>query len=493
MVGSMRFGGARVEAWDLNGIDINSDSTVDWQDDGRTFQSSYFMMDITNPEAPPVLLGELVRKAGEAQLGFTTATPTPVVMKSDAGAGDWYLLLGSGPSGNNAEGPSDDKLQGKSSQDPRVAIISLNDLIDQSIGFRIPDSNPTSTAPGRYVLSDSANGFVSDMITIDYDLDSYYKSDAVYFGTVEHGSDTTGSTASFDDDWDGRLYRLVMDHDATGGATTPDEWEASLLLNAGKPITAAPTVATDLHRFWVYFGTGRFFDADMDKPDDAQQSFFGVKEPVDCTDASFPFTWSTVDAANLENVTDIEVTQSSSMGTATVTGTVPTNEGISTFSGLVDHIAGSYATCASDPAGWYRNFTNEDPERNVGQAALLGGLLTFTTYVPNTEVCEQDGEAYLYGLHYQTGTPNYQTVFGSDALEAIEDSDDSLVKESISIGRGLATTPNLHVGSGGGGGDDDGPTTFVQTSTGEIVELPQTNLPKAFRSGRRNWLEIDSQ
>ncbi|WP_303720274.1 pilus assembly protein [Malonomonas rubra] len=484
LVGSMRFGGARINAVDLNGV----------AGETRTFQSSYFVMDITNPEAPPVLLGELVRKEGDAQLGFTTAVPTPVVMKDDAGAGSWYLMMGSGPSSNDGvnypDGANTAALEGKSNQQPRVAVFPLQGLTTAlpKIPFRIPDAAPTSSTPGRYVLDDatlgagngSANGFVSDMISVDYDLDFFYKSDAVYFGTVEHGSDTTMATASFADDWDGRLYRLVMDPNATGASTTPNVWELHLLLNAGQPITAAPAVATDLNRYWIYFGTGRFFDADIDKQDDAQQSFYGIKEPVDCTAADLPFTWAEIDKADLFDVSDLLVTESATANTTGNLANAVDNSGnaITSLGTLSNYIAGSPGSCSSDPVdGWYRDFSRVR-ERNVGQATVLGGLLTFTTYQPFSDPCMQDGQAYLFGLNYLTGTANNLSVFVNQGL------DNTTVLESISIGRGLATTPNLHVGAG-----DDGPTAFVQTSTGEIVELPQTNLPNPFKTGRKSWLE----
>ena len=53
------------------------------------------------------------------------------------------------------------------------------------------------------------------------------------------------------------------------------------MLNPGRPITAAPMVGWDGDNFWVYFGTGRFFDK-RDKSDassNAQESYYGLKEP----------------------------------------------------------------------------------------------------------------------------------------------------------------------------------------------------------------------
>jgi type IV pilus assembly protein PilY1 len=137
--------------------------------------------------------------------------------------------------------------------------------------------------------------------------------------------------------------------------------------------------------------------------------------------------------------------------------------------------------------GWYHAF--HDPrERNLGASALLGGLLTFTTYQPYNDKCQAEGQSYLYGIHFQTGTAWTETVFGTFDENLSNGSDSAskktVVKDKLSLGRGLSTTPSMHVGSD----SDNDAKAFIQTSTGEIIEVEQKNLPiKAGRSGRQNW------
>ena len=50
-------------------------------------------------------------------------------------------------------------------------------------------------------------------------------------------------------------------------------------------------MAQDGNLYWVYFGTGRFLDTN-DKADAAQQTYYGIKEPLDCDGE---FTWATVE------------------------------------------------------------------------------------------------------------------------------------------------------------------------------------------------------
>ena len=174
-----------------------------------------------------------------------------------------------------------------------------------------------------------------------------------------------------------------------------------------------------------------------------------------------------------------------------------------TFDNLKWYIAGEMfnpkgdgqSNCLSDIGtgldGWYHAF--HDPrERNLGASALLGGLLTFTTYQPFNDKCQAEGQSYLYGIHFQTGTAWTETVFGTFDEDVSSGGSGgggagdtkTIVKDKMSLGRGLSTTPSMHVGSDG----DNAAKAFIQTSTGEIIEVEQKHLPiKAGRSGRQNW------
>ena len=55
-------------------------------------------------------------------------------------------------------------------------------------------------------------------------------------------------------------------------------------------MTGGLSAGWDYANFWIYFGTGRFFDTD-DKTDDTVQRFFGVKEPLD---ANCEMTWDEI-------------------------------------------------------------------------------------------------------------------------------------------------------------------------------------------------------
>ncbi|HKJ13475.1 MAG TPA: hypothetical protein VJ988_01305, partial [Desulfobulbales bacterium] len=87
------------------------------------------------------------------------------------------------------------------------------------------------------------------------------------------------------------------------------------------------------------------------------------------------------------------------------------------------------------------------------------------------------------GVYYLTGTAWYEDVFGTISADS-----DPREKNPVrlDLGKGLSTTPNIHIGSQQGG------KAFIQTSVGKIVEIPQPNLPsKEYNEGRVKWRDIE--
>jgi type IV pilus assembly protein PilY1 len=474
MVVGMRFGGANITA-DLDKTVTTDDAT------SPTMKSAYLIFDITNPEDKPRLLGEIAMP----NMGFSTSYPTMVVLRDgnhdgaygdyvsaapEAGENRWLLAFGSGPA--NASGASDKSVLNvaDSSQNGKFYLLDLVQLGRYNKLESLTDSG-TSTGVLKeglypYLTLSETNSFVSDPVTVDFDLD--YNADAVYFGTV------SGSAGN----WTGKLRRIVIDD-----RQSPLAWDAdSVLIDPGQPITAPPAIAEDDDgKHWIFFGTGRYF-VDDDATDVATQSYYGIKEPeatVTTTTSTGTVTkkektWDTVErSSGLLNVTNYNV-YSGSPAKIDADGTKLTWSNLITQQRYKD--------------GWYINFLDADTtgkktiqhgERNLGQAALLGGLLSFTTFIPSSDVCVAGGTSYLWALYYQTGTAFYQGILGTIS-KTYEGETMLLNIPKISLGEGLATSPNIHVGS------ENGSTVFVQTSTGDIIRIEEDN-PLATKSGKTSW------
>ena len=441
MVVGMRLGGAPIKT--DNDHDGNYEPPAGGGND-QIMRSAYIILDITNPESPPKVLAEI----NFDKLGYTTSYPAVIVMDptDTTNANDWYLTLGTGPT----------ELAGATSdQKARIYIIDLKELAQNQ---QLRDQSGTGIPDSFEALDD--NALVGDLASVDLDLD--YKTDVVYFGT----------SLKFTPDIEGKLRRLIINND-----TNPNNWVGaggkSLLYDAKKPITGAPTVARDRdQRIWVYFGTGRFLTRD-DITYVEQQSYFGIKEPVD---GNKDFTWAKVDENALLDVSDIVVFEGGAVRCDSG-GSLVDCANIPDLLGNGDDFD-DVESAVDNKDGWELDFAGSG-ERNLGQATMLGEILTFTTYIPDTDPCAFEGASNLYALYYKTGTAFAESIigFGNRDLAGKEE-----IKRQLSLGKGLTVTPNIHVGR------EEGSKAYIQTSTGAIEVVQQAN-PGVTKSGKASWRE----
>ncbi len=438
MVVGMRLGGATIRT------DKDHDGTYEPADavlPDQEMKSAYMIFDITDPEQPPELLAEI----SLADLGFTTGTPGVIIMDpSDAAVNDWYLVLGSGPTDLNSA---------TSDQRAKIYVLDLKELAQNR---NLVDQSANDPPLKRFQLGTTT--FVGDLVSVDFDLD--YRTDVVYYGMHK----------KFDPDYRGRMKRLVINDD-----TDPTNWFNSTLYNARRPILAAPSVARDRNgRIWVYFGTGRFLTrSDITYND--QQYYLGIKEPWD---VSQNLTWGTTLVADLLDVSDVVVFQGGEVKCEDAGGNLIDCAAISDTNGNGKDDFIELESTVDGLDGWVLQFDTTG-ERNLGQATLLGEILTFTTYVPDSDPCQYEGNSNLYGLYYKTGTSFSRSIIGLDTRE-LSGKKETLKK--ISLGQGLTVTPNIHVGR------ESGSKAFIQTSTGAIEVVEQAN-PGVTKSGKASWRE----
>lgn len=428
-------------------------TSIDYVDvgDGDGYTSSYSVIDITNPEEPPVVLAELNADG----LGYTTAMPTVIPIKSlnDNSINDWYLVFGSGPN-YNQQANSSALENATSNTTGKIFVTSLKDIV-QYDELKMLDSDGELLDGEQIFAEIDSNTFVSDFITIDLDLD--YDADVVYFGTIS-GNDAKG--------WGGKMRRLLFN----GGSTDTTTWVGdSALFTApiGQSITAAASVGVDNNdNYWVYFGSGRYFIRD-DVEITTTQNYYGIKEPED---SDGDLTWDPVGSSSLLDTTDAVVYDD-----RRITGL----SGISSWYELIQEIDTSRR-------GWMFDLETTG-ERNLGQAALLGGIVTFTTYIPSADLCSRDGVSDGYGVYYKTGTAYYQSVFGytyhDDDNDKEVDTGERELDKKFTVGKGVTYSPAVHTGG------DDGSSVIFQTSDGSIKSMEEDN-PGLTKSQKTGWQNI---
>jgi type IV pilus assembly protein PilY1 len=462
LIGGMRFGGGSISvSGDWNHNNDPSD------DADKIFTSSYFAIDITDPQKP-LLLWEKTYTG----LGFTTSFPA--VLKVDekqiigtepnesvqVDGRHWYLLFGSGPT----------TYEGTSTQNGRIFLVDLatGDLertFTQSI-------NPTTG-----MVSLPPKGFMGSPVTVDLSVD--YSVNVAYIG--ESHQDNSGD--SF-----GGLYRLqvpatldfVNDQPTILYTVNPATWFLSQMLETDAPITAAPAAAVgtedSAHSLWLYFGTGRYL-SNGDKTNTDQQYLIGLKDPYynglitdaergDLLLAEPLHAYQPIDQNTNNLLFDTTGVSIYTDGSTSIGGT--------TFGELkTDQNYGERYSY-----GWYKEL--ESGERILNKPSLLGGILLAPSFVPNQDVCGFGGSSFLHALYFETGTAFNASVVG---LEADVSAGKDRVLDKIGLGLGLSSSLGIHVGR------ESGARGFIQQSTGTIAQI-HLNPAFSVKSGFVNWREV---
>ena len=427
LIGNMRLGGGLIKV-DLNGNGLTTDAGED------RFRSAYFALDITNPEATPTLLW--VYK--ESDLGFTTGWPAVMRFNTSTGSA-WYTVFGSGPltyKGERDAASATNKFASTASEYGKIYVINLK------TGALVTKMATDST--DRYA-------FMGDPVV--YDLPRNNVSDIFYIGKTYYSAGA----------WVGKMLRLV-----TYGSDDPINWKLSVLLDPQKPVLVKATATKDkAGRLWIYFGTGRYFSSGTtsDQTDTSAQAMYAVKETSangcwNNTTGDWKAICPTIAAADLLDVTNVSVA---------VGGAVTcTSCGATTLSGLADNVINS---TTAEKAGWVINLTGG--ERVLHESTILGGIVAGTTFKPGSNVCAPQGTNALYAMYYETGTAFSASVIGVTG---------TTVDRKKDLGVGVASKVNVVV-------SDSTVTGFVQSSTGEIVQIKGINLASSVRSGGRVFRE----
>ena len=415
IVAGMRFGGGPID------LDTNGDGSNDY-----TTGSAYIIMDVTDPESPPVLLAEITKP----DLGYTTSLPNLVSARLPKSNGDWtapsanfwQLAIGSGPT---------DLVTATSNQNARLYGFNL------ATNSFITGLNPLDLG--------ISNSFVGNIATKDWDND--WVDDFLYFGLVE------GTVSSPD----GRVLQL-----ATSGYTVNTLFDTP----TGQPVVGRPTFSTDeLGNGWVYFGTGRLF-VRSDNLSSPQQALYGIKDPVAKGGSA-----STINISNLQKTTGVTI---QSNGTLTdpatsISPALPSN----TFSELQNRIA--------TKDGWYREFSSASPsQRSITNPAAFFGFLLATSYKPNADICVPEGNSYLHALYYKTGT-----AYPDAGLGNVTVSGNTVTLDNVDLGYGIASDVIIISNAPNASGKA---TVGTNMSTGALPQTPVS--PPTVASGRQSWREI---
>lgn len=369
LVGGMRFGGACKDAATTYGVQTPA---------AGLGYSSYFALDITDPNNPQVLWEFSNANLSAAEkatggLGFATSGPAILRVGEKDKNGRWFAVFGSGPTG-----PIDTtahQFKGYSDQPLKLFIVDLK-------------NGPTG---GNFWVVNTGiqNAFSGSMVGAPIDLDQnnpggtgYYQDDAMYFGyTQAEENPLTANTK-----WTkGGVIRLVTKENAD-----PTQWTWNKVIENIGPITA-PVAKLQNYKagnenIWLYFGTGRYFFkiASVIDDSDSQRTMYGIKDPC-FNSASYPLKLDPNCTDAPDSITDATASSSASAGNWKINLDLCTNA------------SGALVAC-NDASVLFR------AERVVTPPVVSPiGAVFFTTIKPSADVCEFGGVSHLWGLKYDTG------------------------------------------------------------------------------------------
>ena len=362
LIGGMGLGGATCD----KGTDCASDTTVPLPSGTagkKVGFSSYFALDVTDPQNP-----KLLWEFSDPHLGFATAGSA--ILRA---GGKWFAVLGSGPTG-----PVDTRSQqflGRSSQPLSFFVLDLaTGKLLRTIDTGIKEAFAGSLSGGG-IDADKWNRSAS----------GNYQDDALYVGyTKKHETSGTWS--------DGGVGRIV-----TRESSNPGEWLWNPLVDGIGPVTSGVARLQDRkdNNLWLFFGAGRYFfkEDDLNGPVQPRLALYGVKEPC---------------YLKKDKLDEVCLRQSGEASSVRA-------------SALVDQSGENPKTKLEpqDP-GWRidldRASGTQGNERMLTTAtASASGAVFFTTFQPSTDPC-QFGASSLWRVNYNTGAPAPDGVIKGRAL-----------------------------------------------------------------------------
>jgi len=415
----------------------------------QTSNSAYVIMDVTDPEKPPTVLGEISTGT------FTLGAPAFAVHKEADGLKHFLLTIGSGPADNGGPTGTTNKPVAAPSGTTYMGVW-VYDMAN--FAATAASGTPVASFTGA-TGGGPENSFTGDMVASDFNLN--YSAEAVYFGVVTNPPTLTPPAAPGTQAYGGGLWKLSMTTATGSDSTSPAAWTLTQVINTGQPVTIRPSVAVDSSfRKMVYFGTGRAYTANdlsgTTVQGTQQQDIYGVSDNSLLTNLAtacqaMPTTSSLFNSTNTAVTSTNVVSGTGLTGISTLSALEAALTATNASTGCYTYSGWQLALAAGDIGVTDGTNAQQPSERVISSQTLFGGILLTPTYIPpnaaqiiasGSSVCNPTpvpGTSFLYALDYLTGSANGALGFvvGTSAVK------------SVSMGSGIASSPVLHVSPGG--------------------------------------------
>ena len=390
--------------------------------------SAYFALDVTygkDFDEPPVTVSGFPQpvdvasqylwefsSADDTELGFATSLPSTARVADVTNGGTvWATYFGSG----SAVTPS---LQAN-----KEAYIFAVNSYDKSKVWKDGGSNPVYSV--KLSSTTLKNDYPNPLLVADTQGDDYI-ADRIYVGNLY-----------------GDLYRF----ENIGFGETP---VAHMLFNGESSDHSIPVTAKAGLGFagggnvWVYFGTGKYIDQ-VDKLTGDQQYFYGLFD----AGASTSTTYKRSDLVEIETgiVEAYALDETGAKVDLNEDGTVDSND-LKQYRTVFCSSPDPNGNCNPNAASWLLKLirpSGSGSERVISQPLIVGGIVFFTTFVPDDDPCQGNGKTWLFAVDWRTGEFVSDAVFDINNNNHFDPADQTVEEAGTGVVTGVA---GIFIGTG---------------------------------------------
>jgi len=381
--------------------DIYVDPTTGW----RTILTTglgkggcaFFSLDITHGEdfdAADDVKSTFLWEFTDDDLGLATSDPVTARVANGSSSTGWVTFFGSGEAETTAA---------QSAKEAYLFAVKSNDA--SSVWVDPGGNDVYKVKLSSVPLPDDKT---SPPIVVDTHNDDYIY-DHIYLGNLY-----------------GNLYR-VSD---IGFNQVPD---ADILFDSGNTDHSTPVSARPAHAYesngnlWVYFGTGRYSEQ-IDKVSTARQYFYGLYDENAATNDSGAAPYTPSGLALLE--TDIVAAYALDGDGRRVDmdgdGDVDSDDKY-TYRTISCSSPDAEGRCNPGKESWalklYTPSAGGPSERIITQPLITSGIVFIVTFVPDGDVCQGNGDAWILAADWKTGETVSNQVFDINGDGTIDDAD----------------------------------------------------------------------
>jgi hypothetical protein len=121
----------------------------------------------------------------------------------------------------------------------------------------------------------------------------------------------------------------------------------------------------------------------------------------------------------------------------------------------------------------------------LSKPALLGGVVSFTSFTPDPDPCGTYDVSTLYTLYYKTGTAWIKPLFLPSSENPVYSGDGQRdpheeMQKKTALGASVFVAPAMHLGK---------TSTLVLPSSGSVLEILPLTPPLKVQNGMDSWRE----